>query len=75
MTSSPARVPWFPSKQPGEMPSAAGRQADRVLLGIGLMIGATFFLTLSNVLSKSLVVRYPVGEVMVFRSAVALAIC
>ncbi|RYC29782.1 DMT family transporter [Lichenibacterium minor] len=75
MTSLPARVQWFPFKQLGKMPSAASRQADRVLLGIGLMIGATFFLTLSNVLSKSLVGRYPVGEVMVFRSAVALALC
>ena len=75
MTSLPARVPWFSSKRPGEMQSVPGRQADRVLLGIGLMVGATFFLTLSNVLSKLLVVRYPVGEVMVFRSAVALALC
>lgn len=58
-------------------PAAAAPRprADRALLGIGLMVCATVFLTLSNVLSKLLVARYPVGEVMVFRSAVALAIC
>ncbi len=75
MTSLAARLPRFHGEGARRAPLAPGRTSDRVLTGIGLMVAATVFLTLSNALSKALVVRYPVGEVMVFRSAVALALC
>lgn len=75
MISLTTRSPWLASERREAARAAPGRKTDRVLLGIALMVGATVFLTLSNVLSKLLVVRYPVGEVMVFRSAVGLALC
>lgn len=57
---------------PAAARGVAGR--DHVPLGIALMIGATLFLTLSNVLAKGLVTRYPVGEVMALRSLAALGL-
>lgn len=56
-------------------PLGAARGRDNVPLGIGLMIGATLLLALTNVLSKHLVAIYPVGEVMFFRSASAFMAC
>jgi drug/metabolite transporter (DMT)-like permease len=58
---------------PMSSPQTAARR-DNVPLGIALMVGATLFLTLSNVLAKHLVARYPVGEVMCLRSLVALGL-
>lgn len=75
MTRLVARPPWLLGKVSRTAPLAPGQTSERVLVGIGLMVGATVFLTLSNALSKILVTSYPVGEVMVFRSAVALTIC
>ena len=48
---------------------------DRVVSGIGLMIGATVMFAISNALSKWLVAAYPVGEVMFGRSISSLAAC
>ena len=64
----------IPSSRPGPRPAAPARH-DRIMLGIGLMVGATALLSLSNALSKVLVAHYPVGEVMFFRSSVALGLC
>lgn len=47
---------------------------DQVPLGIAFMIGATVFLTLSNIVSKHLVAYYPIGEVMALRSFIALGL-
>ncbi|WP_298955665.1 DMT family transporter [uncultured Methylobacterium sp.] len=52
----------------------AARAGDDVPRGILLMVGATVMLTLANVFSKILVARYPVGEVMFGRSAIAFAL-
>ncbi len=48
---------------------------DRVLTGIGLMLGSTMLLSLSNLLGKILINRYPIGEVMFLRSSGALLLC
>ena len=73
MTSLTLRSPRFSARGGGAPATRA--TGDRVLLGIALMVGATLFLTLANVLSKLLVARYPVGEVMMVRSTTALALC
>ncbi len=52
----------------------AGRK-DRVLAGIALMLGSTMLLSLSNLLGKILIARYPIGEVMFLRSSGALLLC
>jgi drug/metabolite transporter (DMT)-like permease len=52
--------------------SSAGRAQDNVPRGMLWMIAATLLLSLSNAASKYLVARYPVGEVMFFRSASSL---
>lgn len=57
------------------LPLLRAERKDRVFTGIGLMIGSTLLLTLSNALSKILVAHYPVGEVMFFRSSGALVLC
>ena len=77
VSPSPTRTAAIagPAATRGSSAVPGPRGKDRILLGIALMIGATLFLTLSNVLSKLLVVRYPVGEVMFFRSSVALMLC
>ena len=75
MTSLTLRSSWLSPRRVRAAEPAARRTGDRVVLGIALMVGATLFLTLSNVLSKLLVARYPVGEVMMFRSTTALALC
>ena len=54
---------------------ARTERTDRVLTGIGLMLGSTMLLSLSNLLGKVLVARYPIGEVMALRSAGALLLC
>jgi len=75
MISQTARWSWLPSRSTRPAQTTRRLTADSVLLGIALMVGATLFLTASNVLSKLLVTRYPVGEVMAFRSAIALTLC
>lgn len=75
MSTVTARTTWDWTRRSVTSRRASSRKGDKVLLGIGLMVGATFFLTLANVFSKSLVTRYPVGEVMAFRSLVGLALC
>ena len=52
-----------------------GRAQDRHLRGIALMIGATMLLSVVNAVSKILIARYPVGEVMVLRSSTAMVMC
>ena len=76
-SASLKRLAVRPERAPAVKAAAAPQPCDkdRILLGIALMIGATLFLTLSNVFSKVLVARYPVGEVMFFRSSIALMFC
>lgn len=52
----------------------AGRN-NQVVRGITLMIGATVMFAISNALSKWVVARYPVGEVMFARSFSSLIVC
>ena len=54
---------------------APARRHDGVLAGIGLMLGSTMLLSLSNMLGKILIARYPIGEVMFLRSSGALLLC
>src|SRR5262249_28406712 len=54
--------------------SGAGRR-EHVPLAILLMVAATVVFTVSSALSKWLVARYPIGEVLFTRTAVALATC
>ncbi|GJD50175.1 hypothetical protein OPKNFCMD_2912 [Methylobacterium crusticola] len=60
--------------RPQASPALPLGRIDNVPLGIGLMIGATVLLTLSNAFSKHLVGHYPVGEVMFFRSSIAFGL-
>lgn len=48
---------------------------DRVPLGIAFMILATLMFALSSAISKLAVAKYPVGEVMFFRSISSLLAC
>jgi drug/metabolite transporter (DMT)-like permease len=48
---------------------------EHVPLAILLMVGATIVFTVSSALSKWLVARYPIGEVLFTRTAVAFATC
>jgi drug/metabolite transporter (DMT)-like permease len=48
---------------------------EHVPLAILLMLGATIVFTVSSALSKWLVARYPIGEVLFTRTAVAFATC
>jgi drug/metabolite transporter (DMT)-like permease len=48
---------------------------EHVPLAILLMVGATIVFTVSSALSKWLVARYPIGEVLFTRTAVALVTC
>ena len=48
---------------------------DHVPLAIAYMIGATVMFAASSAVSKWLVEKYPVGEVLFTRTAVALAVC
>lgn len=48
---------------------------DRVPLGITFMVLATFMFALSSAISKLAVAKYPVGEVMFFRSISSLLAC
>jgi drug/metabolite transporter (DMT)-like permease len=55
----------------------AGNPARRehVPLGILYMLGATIVFAASSAVSKWLVARYPIGEVLFTRTAVALTTC
>jgi drug/metabolite transporter (DMT)-like permease len=62
----------------GSAPRPAGafeKPADHVPAGILYMVLATFLFAVSSAIAKWQVAIYPVGEVMVFRSASSLLVC
>jgi drug/metabolite transporter (DMT)-like permease len=59
-----------------DLPAASQQtRREHIPLGILYMLGATIVFTISSAVSKWLVARYPIGEVLFTRSLVALTTC
>lgn len=54
------------------MPPRSATRPDRILLGIASMIGCVTLFSVVHIIVKALAPRYPIAQIMFFRSALAL---